>query len=79
LTAFVVQWVLNALWTPLFFGLHRIDLALVDIVLMWFAIAATIAMFYRVSKPAAYLLVPYLAWVTFATALNFAIWRLNPT
>jgi tryptophan-rich sensory protein len=36
-------------------------------------------MFYRVSKPAAYLLVPYLAWVTFATALNFAIWRLNPT
>ncbi len=79
LTAFVVQWALNALWTPLFFGLHRVDLALVDIVLMWFAIAATIAMFYRISKPAAYLLVPYLAWVTFATALNFAIWRLNPT
>jgi benzodiazapine receptor len=79
LTAFMVQWLLNALWTPLFFGLHRVDLALVDIVLMWLAIAATIAMFYRISKPAAYLLVPYLAWVTFATALNFAIWRLNPT
>lgn len=79
LTAFMVQWLLNALWTPLFFGLHRVDLALVDIVLMWFAIATTIAMFYRISKPAAYLLVPYLAWVTFATALSFAIWRLNPT
>lgn len=77
LIVFVVQWFLNALWTPLFFGLRRVDLALVDIVLMWIAIAITIAMFYRVSRAATLLLVPYLAWVTFATALNFAIWRLN--
>ena len=78
LALFMLQWLLNALWTPLFFGLHRIDLALIDITLMWLAIAATIAAFYRISKSSAYLLIPYLAWVTFATALNFAIWRINP-
>ena len=78
LALFMFQWLLNALWTPLFFGLHRIDLALIDITLMWLAIAATIAAFYRISKSSAYLLIPYLAWVTFATALNFAIWRINP-
>ena len=78
LALFRFQWLLNALWTPLFFGLHRIDLALIDITLMWLAIAATIAAFYRISKSSAYLLIPYLAWVTFATALNFAIWRINP-
>jgi tryptophan-rich sensory protein len=74
---FVIQWLLNAIWTPLFFGMHLIGLALVDIVLLWIAIVATLAAFWRVSKPAAWLLVPYLAWVSFATALNFAIWQLN--
>lgn len=74
---FLVQWVLNALWTPLFFGLHRPGLAFAEIVILWLAIAATLAAFWRVNKVAGVLLVPYLAWVTFAAALNFAIWRLN--
>lgn len=74
---FLVQWVLNALWTPLFFGLHRPGLAFAEIVILWLAIAATLAAFWRINKVAGALLVPYLAWVTFAAALNFAIWRLN--
>jgi len=74
---FLIQWFLNTLWTPLFFGMHLIGFALVDIVLLWIAIVVTLAAFWRVSKPAAWLLVPYLAWVSFATALNFAIWQLN--
>lgn len=77
LSLFVIQWLLNAIWTPLFFGMHLIGLALVDIVLLWIAIVATLAAFWRVSRPAAWLLVPYLMWVSFATALNFAIWQLN--
>lgn len=74
---FLVQWALNALWTPLFFGLHRPGLAFAEIVILWLAIAATLAAFWRINKVAGALLVPYLAWVTFAAALNFAIWRLN--
>jgi benzodiazapine receptor len=77
LALFLAQLALNALWTPLFFGLHRPDLALVDIVLLWFAIAATLVAFARVHRGAAVLLAPYLAWVSFATFLNFTIWRLN--
>jgi len=69
--------VLNAAWTPMFFGLQQTGLALVVIVLMWFAILATVIAAWRVSRPAAWLLLPYLAWVTFATVLNAAIWRLN--
>jgi len=75
---FVLQWVLNALWTPLFFGLHRAGLALVDIFGLWLVLAATLVAFWRVRRAAGVLLLPYLAWVTFATALNFTIWRLNP-
>jgi tryptophan-rich sensory protein len=70
---FAVQLVLNAGWSPIFFGLEAPRAALVVIVLLWAAIAATIAAFLRVSRGAALLLVPYLAWVTFATALNAAI------
>jgi tryptophan-rich sensory protein len=77
LAVYALQLVLNAAWTPLFFGLHRPDLAFVDIVLVWLSIVATIALFLPLHVGAALLLVPYLAWVTFATALNFAIWRLN--
>lgn len=78
LAVYGVQLVLNAAWTPLFFGLHRPDLGFADIVLLWAAIAATIALFHPVSAVAALLLVPYLAWVTFAGALNLAVWRRNP-
>jgi translocator protein len=71
------QLVLNAIWTPLFFGAGRYGLAFVDIVLLWLLIGATVALFARVRRSAALLMLPYWAWVTFAAALNFAIWRLN--
>lgn len=74
---FLLQWLLNALWTPLFFGLHRPGLAFAEIILLWLAIAATLVSFWRVRQVAGVLLVPYLAWVSFAAALNFTIWRLN--
>lgn len=74
---FLLQWLLNALWTPLFFGLHRPGLAFAEIVLLWMAIAATLVSFWRVRQLAGILLVPYLAWVSFAAALNFTIWQLN--
>jgi tryptophan-rich sensory protein len=74
---FFLQLILNAAWTPLFFGLHRPDLAFVEIVVLWLSILATIALFYPIVPAAGLLLLPYLAWVTFASALNFAIWRLN--
>jgi tryptophan-rich sensory protein len=77
LTVYAAQLVLNAAWTPIFFGFGRYGLALADIVVLWFLIGATIALFWRVSRPAAALLVPYWAWVTFATALNAAIWSAN--
>lgn len=78
LTLFLAQLALNALWTPLFFGLHRPGLACLEIALLWLAIAATLLAFRPVNRAAAWLLAPYLAWVTFAAALNFALWKLNP-
>lgn len=77
LTIYAVQLLLNAAWTPIFFGLHRPGMALAEIVLLWASILATIVLFQRVSLAAAVLLGPYLAWVSFATALNFSIWRRN--
>jgi len=77
LALFLTQLVLNATWTPLFFGLHWPGIAFTEIVLLWLAIAATLAAFRPVSRAAAWLLAPYLAWVSFATVLNFALWRLN--
>ncbi len=74
---FLVQLALNAAWTPVFFGLHRIGLALVVIVLLWGAILVTMYYFLRVSRSAGMLLVPYLLWVSFATVLNASIWHLN--
>lgn len=74
---FLVQLGLNASWTPVFFGLHRIGLALVVILLLWAAIVITIFSFLRVSPIAAVLLLPYLLWVSFATVLNASIWCLN--
>ena len=72
-----LQLVLNALWSAVFFGLKRPDLAFAELVCLWLAIAANIAVFQPIDAVAAWLLVPYLAWVTFAGALNFAVWRLN--
>lgn len=77
LLVYLAQLLLNALWSWLFFGLQRIDLALADIVGLWLLIVATIVLFQRRDRLAAVLLWPYLAWVTYAAALNFEIWRLN--
>ena len=74
---FGVQLALNGAWSWLFFGLHSPGAAMVDLILLWAAIAATTVTFWRRSIPAAILLVPYLIWVSFAGALNFGIWRLN--
>jgi tryptophan-rich sensory protein len=78
LTLFIVQLVLNALWSYLFFGLHRPVLAFVDIVVLWVMIVFTMVAFWRVSHIAGALFIPYLVWVTFASLLNLAVWRLNP-
>lgn len=77
LVLFLVQLVFNAAWTPLFFGLHQPGLAFAEILLLWLAIVATVAAFWRADRAAAWLLVPYLAWVSFAAALNFTLWQLN--
>lgn len=77
LAAWGAQLVLNAAWSWLFFGLHRPLWALVEIAVLWAAIAVTILLFRRHSALAALLLAPYLAWVSFAAALNFELWRLN--
>jgi tryptophan-rich sensory protein len=77
LTLWAVQLVLNAAWTPLFFGSGLRGLALVDILLLDAVVVALVVLGWRVSRPASLLLVPYLAWVSFATALNASIWALN--
>jgi tryptophan-rich sensory protein len=77
LALYALQLLLNGIWSPLFFGLHRPDLAFIDIVLLWFAIVATTALFFRHDRAAGWLMLPYLAWVSFASVLNCAIWRMN--
>lgn len=75
--AYGAQLVLNALWTPLFFGAGRYGLAFLDIVVLWPLIGVTVLLFGRISRLAAVLLLPYWGWVGYAAALNFAIWRMN--
>jgi translocator protein len=77
LSLFLTQLVLNALWSPLFFGLRQPAAAFGDILLLWLSLLATTIAFWRVRLLAGILLAPYLAWVTFASALNFALWMLN--
>lgn len=77
LGTFAGQLFLNALWSAIFFGLHSYGGAIIEIVFLWFAILATIIAFARVSKPAAWLLAPYILWVSFALYLNLMIWMLN--
>lgn len=77
LSLFAVQLALNVIWSGVFFGLRSPGLAFGTIVALWLAIAATIVGFWGRSSAAAALMLPYLAWTTFAAALNFAIWRLN--
>lgn len=78
LTLFLVQLVVNALWSWLFFGWHLGGLAFADIVLLWVLIVATLIAFWRVRPLAGALLIPYLLWVSFASALNYSVWQLNP-
>jgi tryptophan-rich sensory protein len=74
---FSVQFILNILWSAAFFGLKSPLLGLMDIILLWVAILLTILNFFKVSKIAGMLLIPYLLWVSFATLLNFFLWVLN--
>ena len=74
---YAAQLVFNAAWSAFFFGLRRPDLALADLALLWLAILATLLAFAPVSAAAAWLLAPYLLWVTIAGALNASVWRLN--
>ncbi len=78
LTLFLIQLALNALWSWLFFAWQLGGLAFADILLLWVLIVATLIAFWRVRALAGALLVPYLLWVSFATALNYTIWQLNP-
>ena len=77
LILFLVQLALNTVWTPLFFGLNYPGVAFVEIILLWVAIWMTVFAFRRVNRAAAWLLVPYLLWVSFAAVLNFFLWMLN--
>ena len=74
---FIGQLVLNTLWSIIFFGLHSPGAALVEIIFLWLAILATIIAFAKISKPTAWLLLPYIVWVSFAGYLNYSIWILN--
>lgn len=74
---FGVQFAFNVLWSFLFFGLRNPFLGFVGIVCLWFSIVATIIYFYKIDKKAAYLLIPYLLWVSFASLLNYFIFLLN--
>lgn len=77
LGVYIIQLGLNFLWTPIFFGMHRPDYALVEIVMLWLGIAVTIYLFLPVKPIAAYLLIPYIGWVSIAFSLNWYIWMYN--
>jgi translocator protein len=78
LALFAAHLVLNAAWSWLFFGIRRPDLAFAGIVVLWTSILALVILFWRIRPAAGALLLPYLAWVSFATLLNYALWRMNP-
>lgn len=78
LSIFGIQLVLNTLWSVLFFGLRCPLCGFIEIIILWIAIVLSILKFYKVSKAAALLLIPYIFWVTFAMILNFFVWKLNP-
>ncbi len=77
LVIFFVHLLFNALWSIIFFGLHNPIWAFYEILVLWSMIVVLIYLFYKIDKRAAYLLVPYLLWVSFASFLNFSIWQLN--
>ncbi len=74
---FIGQLILNTLWSIIFFGLHNPGAAFIEIIFLWLSIITTIIAFAKISKPAAWFLVPYILWVSFAGYLNYSIWMLN--
>ena len=74
---FFIHLFFNFIWTPVFFGLHNLFLALIIIIVIWIIIILMIKNFWKVNKISSLLLIPYLIWVTFASLLNYFIWRLN--
>jgi tryptophan-rich sensory protein len=78
LTVYLLQLVLNAAWSWLFFGRQNLPLAFVEILALWLAILWTIILFWNSNIISGILLLPYLLWVTFASILNLSLWRLNP-
>jgi len=77
ISAFAIQLALNLLWSIVFFGMHSLIGGMVVIAALWLSIAATMILFWRVSRTGAYLLVPYILWVSFAMALNYSLLALN--
>lgn len=77
LQIFIVQLFLNAFWTFLFFGLKSLLFAFAEIILLWISITVTIYKFHKISRAAAWILLPYLLWVSFAMVLNYFVWILN--
>jgi translocator protein len=77
LTLFIAQLALNGMWSWIFFGLHKPGIAFAEILVLWGMILGTLIAFWQKSPPAGILLTPYLIWVSFAAALNFAIWQMN--
>ena len=77
ITLFSIQLIFNFFWSFIFFNQQQIGWALVEIIMMWIAILLTIFSFAKISTAAAWLLVPYICWVSFATVLNYTIWNLN--
>ena len=76
-SVFGIQLALNSVWSILFFGLGSPFLAFIEILFLWGAISATMYLFYKINKNAAYLLIPYICWVSFAAFLNYSIWIIN--
>lgn len=74
---FFLQLIANTLWSILFFGMHRPDLAFLDIIILWLLIGTTLFSFWKIDRKAALLLLPYWLWVSFAGLLNYFIWKLN--
>ncbi len=77
LILFAVQLILNTLWSWIFFGWKQPFLAFIEILILWIMILATMIRFFKISIPAGILLIPYILWVSFASVLNFSLWRLN--
>ena len=79
LAFWALQITLNTLWTPIFFGAHRMGMAMIIIALLWVTVAAMLVAFWRLDRIAAVMIVPYLGWLSIAASLNFWIWRNNPS